>query len=111
MHWYDPTESYLHRISSNPNRFCSLCSVHLGTKDRKTKTWTDSVVYEVPSTGNEIVRTKIKPISEKQKYLDDVAKTEELNKEMSRAWQDVKDALNESLKEFEKWKKEQQFFK
>jgi hypothetical protein len=46
--------------------------LHLGTKDRKTKTWTDSVVYEVPSTGNEIVRTKIKPISEKQKYFVEV---------------------------------------
>ena len=46
--------------------------LHLGTKDRKTKTWTDSAVYEVPSTGNEIVRASIKPISEKQKYFVEV---------------------------------------
>jgi hypothetical protein len=46
--------------------------LHLGTKDRKTKTWTDSAVYEVPSTGGDIVRTSIKPISKKQKYFVEV---------------------------------------
>jgi hypothetical protein len=46
--------------------------LHLGTKDRKTKTWSDAAVYEVPSTGDGIVRTNIKPISEKQKYFVEV---------------------------------------
>ena len=46
--------------------------LHLGTKDRKTKTWADSAVYEVPSTGGDIVRTSIKPISKKQKYFVEV---------------------------------------
>ena len=46
--------------------------LHLGAKDRKTKTWTDSAVYEVPSTGDEVVRTSIKPISKKQKYFVEV---------------------------------------
>jgi hypothetical protein len=46
--------------------------LHLGSKDRKTKTWSDAAVYEVPSTGDGIVRTNIKPISEKQKYFVEV---------------------------------------
>ena len=46
--------------------------LHLGTKDRKTNTWADSAVYEVPSTGGDIVRTSIKPISKKQKYFVEV---------------------------------------
>jgi uncharacterized membrane protein YkoI len=46
--------------------------LHLGTKDRKTKTWADSAVYEVPSTGGDIVRTSIKPINKKQKYFVEV---------------------------------------
>ncbi|MBS1254550.1 MAG: hypothetical protein MAG581_00345 [Deltaproteobacteria bacterium] len=46
--------------------------LHIGTKDRKTKEWTDSAVYEVTATSEEIVRTKIKPISKKQKYFVEV---------------------------------------
>ena len=46
--------------------------LHLGTKDRKTKNWADSAVYEVPATEDEIVRTKIKPFNKKQKYFVEV---------------------------------------
>ena len=46
--------------------------LHLGKQDRKTKEWTDSAVYDVPATSEEIVRTKIKPISKKQKYFVEV---------------------------------------
>ena len=46
--------------------------LHLGTKDRKTNTWTDSAVYDVPATGDEVVRTRIKPFSKKQKYFVEV---------------------------------------
>ena len=46
--------------------------LHLGKQDRKTKEWTDSSVYDVTATSEEIVRTKIKPISKKQKYFVEV---------------------------------------
>ncbi len=46
--------------------------LHIGKQDRKTKEWTDSAVYDVPATSGEIVRTKIKPISKKQKYFVEV---------------------------------------
>ena len=46
--------------------------LHIGTKDRKTKIWSDSAVYEVPSTAGEIVRTNINSISKKQKYFVEV---------------------------------------
>ena len=46
--------------------------LHLGNKDRKTKTWTNSAVYDVPSTNNDVVRANIKPISKKQKYFVEV---------------------------------------
>lgn len=46
--------------------------LHLGTKNRKTKTWTDSAVYEVASTSEAIVRTKINPVSKKLKYFVEV---------------------------------------
>ena len=46
--------------------------LHLGKQDRKSKEWTDSAVYDVPATLEEIVRTKIKPISKKQKYFVEV---------------------------------------
>jgi hypothetical protein len=46
--------------------------LHLGSKDRKTNTWTDSAVYDVPATGDEVVRTRIKPFSKKQKYFVEV---------------------------------------
>jgi len=46
--------------------------LHIGKQDRKTKEWTDSSVYDVPATSEEIVRTKIKPISKKQKYFVEV---------------------------------------
>ena len=44
----------------------------MGEKDRKTNSWTDSAVYDVPATGDEIVRTRIKPFSKKQKYFVEV---------------------------------------
>ena len=43
--------------------------LHLGAKDRKTNTWTDSAVYDVPATEDEVVRTTIKPFSKKQKLF------------------------------------------
>jgi len=46
--------------------------LHLGAKDRKTNSWTDSAVYDVPATGDEVVRTRIKPFSKKQKYFVEV---------------------------------------
>ena len=46
--------------------------LHLGKQDRKSKEWTDSAVYDVPPTSEEIVRTKIKPISKKQKYFVEI---------------------------------------
>mgnify|MGYP001161324648 FL=1 len=46
--------------------------LHLGAKDRKTKKWSDSAVYEVPPTGDGVVRTSIKPIRKKQKYFVEV---------------------------------------
>ncbi|GIT09227.1 MAG: hypothetical protein CM1200mP30_28570 [Pseudomonadota bacterium] len=46
--------------------------LHIGKQDRKTKEWTDSAVYDVPATSEEIVRRKIKPISKKQKYFVEV---------------------------------------
>ena len=46
--------------------------LHIGKQDRKSKEWTDSAVYDVPATSEEIVRTKIKPISKKQKYFVEV---------------------------------------
>ena len=46
--------------------------LHLGVKDRKTKTWKDSSVYEVKSTLNEFVRAKINPPDKKQKYFVEV---------------------------------------
>ena len=46
--------------------------LHLGTKDRKTKTWTDSAVYDVQATGDDVVRTNIKPVSKNQKYFVEV---------------------------------------
>ena len=44
----------------------------MGAKDRKTNSWTDSAVYDVPATGDEVVRTRIKPFSKKQKYFVEV---------------------------------------
>ena len=38
----------------------------------KTKEWTDSAVYKIPATSEGIIRTKIKPISKKQKYYVEV---------------------------------------
>ncbi len=49
--------------------------LHLGKQDRKNKEWTDSAVYDVPATTEGIVRTKIKPISKKQKYFVEVLDT------------------------------------
>ena len=46
--------------------------LHLGKQDRKSKEWTDSAVYSVPATSEEIIRTKIEPISKKQKYFVEV---------------------------------------
>ena len=46
--------------------------LHIGKQDRKNKEWTDSAVYDVPATTEGIVRTKIKPISKKQKYFVEV---------------------------------------
>jgi len=46
--------------------------LHLGVKDRKSKKWKDSSVYEVKSTSQEIVRTKIKTPNKKQKYFVEV---------------------------------------
>ena len=39
--------------------------LHLGKQDRKTKEWSDSAVYDVPATSEEVVRAKIKPFSKK----------------------------------------------
>ena len=46
--------------------------LHLGLKDRKSKTWKDSSVYEIKPTSNDIVRVKIEPPSKKQKYFVEV---------------------------------------
>ena len=46
--------------------------LHLGVKDRKTKTWTDIAVYDVQATGDDVVRAKIKPVSKNQKYFVEV---------------------------------------
>jgi len=46
--------------------------LHLGKQDRKTKEWSDSAVYDVPATSEEVVRAKIKPFSKKQKYFVEV---------------------------------------
>ena len=46
--------------------------LHLGEKDRKSKKWKDFSVYEVKSTSQEIVRTKIKAPNKKQKYFVEV---------------------------------------
>ena len=49
--------------------------LHLGLKDRKSKTWKDSSVYEIKPTSSDIVRAKIEPPSEKQKYFVEVLDT------------------------------------
>ena len=46
--------------------------LHLGEKDRKSKKWKDSSVYDVKSTSEGIVRTKIKTPNKKQKYFVEV---------------------------------------
>lgn len=46
--------------------------LRLGEKDRKSKKWKDFSVYEVKSTSQEIVRTKIKAPNKKQKYFVEV---------------------------------------
>jgi len=46
--------------------------LHLGDKDRKTKTWKDSSVYDVKATSDEIVRAKIELPNKKQKYFVEV---------------------------------------
>ena len=46
--------------------------LHLGEKDRKSKTWKDSSVYEIKPTSNDIVRTKINTPKKKLKYFVEV---------------------------------------
>ena len=44
----------------------------MGEKDRKSKKWKDSSVYDVEATSHEIVRTKINTPNKKQKYFVEV---------------------------------------